>query len=95
MEFPQSKDVTVTQIGEQAYFVTISNDGIGAVLGTCSVSGVTFGVSNITLETVKEIYYSDTAQEISHLNFNEEEIRFIKTGVTEKGFQKLFDNLIN
>jgi len=94
-EFPESKDVRVTKIGAQSYFVSISQDGVGVILGKCTVSNETFGVANITLDQIKEIYNAPNDQLILHLNFTEEEKRFIKTEVTEKGYQKLFNNLIN
>lgn len=95
MSFPQAKDVTVTQISDYVYFVTISTNGIGAILGTCATTGRSFGISNITLEQVKEIYFSENAQEIAHLPYNEEEVKFIKTGITEEGFNKALSSLLN
>ena len=69
MDFPESKDVRVTKIGEQSYFVAISENGIGAVLGTCTVSGKAFGISNITLDQIKQIYTANNDIEIAHLEF--------------------------
>ena len=97
MQMPEQKDVRVVSIGDDSYFVTIFDDGMGAVLGTCTVSGKQYGVSNITLEQVKLICDADNDAQLAHLRFTQEEIRFIKTGVTEEGYKKLFmlNSLIN
>jgi len=97
MDVPEQKDVRVVSIGDDSYFVTIFDDGMGAVLGTCTVSGKQYGVSNITLEQVKLICDADNDAQLAHLPFTQEEIRFIKTGVTEEGYKKLFmlNSLIN
>tara|TARA_R110002012_G_scaffold154398_1_gene314704 strand:+ start:686 stop:979 length:294 start_codon:yes stop_codon:yes gene_type:complete len=97
MDMPEQKDVRVVSIGDDSYFVTIFDDGIGAVLGKCTVTGKQFGVSNITLEQVKLIYDADNDTELAHLPFTQEQIRLVKTGVTQQGYQKLFMNnsLIN
>ena len=97
MDMPEQKDVRVVSIGDDSYFVTIFDDGMGAVLGKCTITGKKVGVSNITLEQVKLIYDADNDIELAHLPFTQEEIRFIKTGVTKQGYQKLFMNnsLIN
>ena len=97
MDMPEQKDVRVVSIGDDSYFVTIFDDGIGAVLGKCTVTGKQFGVSNITLEQVKLIYDADNDTELAHLPFTQEQIRLVKTGVTKQGYQKLFMNnsLIN
>ena len=97
MDMPEQKDVRVVSIGDDSYFVTIFDDGMGAVLGTCTVSGKQYGVSNIKLEQVKLICDADNDAQLAHLPFTQEEIRFIKTGVTEEGYKKLFmlNSLIN
>ena len=97
MDMPEQKDVRVVSIGDDSYFVTIFDDGMGAVLGTCIVSGKQYGVSNIKLEQVKLICDADNDAQLAHLPFTQEEIRFIKTGVTEEGYKKLFmlNSLIN
>ena len=97
MDMPEQKDVRVVSIGDDSYFVTIFDDGMGAVLGKCTITGKKVGASNITLEQVKLIYDADNDIELAHLPFTQEEIRFIKTGVTKQGYQKLFMNnsLIN
>ena len=97
MDMPEQKDVRVVSIGDDSYFVTIFDDGMGAVLGTCTVSGKQYGVSNITLEQVKLICDADNDAQLADLPFTQEEIRFIKTGVTEEGYKKLFmlNSLIN
>lgn len=97
MDMPEQKDVRVVSIGDDSYFVTIFDDGMGAVLGTCTITKKQFGISNITLEQVKLIYDADNDAQLAHLPFTPEEIRLIKTGVTEEGYRKLFmhNSLIN
>lgn len=97
MGMPEQKDVRVVNIGDDSYFVTIFDDGMGAVLGKCTITGKQFGISNITLEQVKLIYDADNDAQLAHLPFTAEEIRLIKTGVTEEGYRKLFmhNSLIN